>query len=774
MTRLVRLLGGLVSLLVLLLMVLSFGVFLRLGTSAGEAFVKGQTTAALSRLFGPAYEVSLGAQRLEMRKQGVLALTWDDVSLRRVDQPDRSSEIGRVSVAIRLLPLVGSSLEFGRLEIERARIDLAAFGEPPSERMRAAPVSAAPDSAAPKVSPTQEPARSRIARVAESAIGTLERQLQALQAYHFDTVAFVDITVEGFAGAFARIPDIHLERAELHRAIDGSLSLYSRIDIGAVPLSIGGAANFQSDGARLTSFSLRSSDVDLGAIFPPAPVADTADERPFGSDASVSLEASMHRQPDTGMAVLGLTLHSSAGHLQLGLNRTNIEPSSLRVEYREGEDRLQILPSPFRFEDVAFDLEGVLEPSTDASGIVDADRFRFRLGSQSILSRVGRPDGEPPLEGTLWIDGGIDPNAQIFEISRLELSTLKGRLTGHAIYRGHSNTDVTSLLVEADQLSAPSVKAFWPFMISGKARTWVLAHVGDEGSVPSGSIRIDVLRSRLGEAFKPHQSSEDSELQLDLDLRDMDLETVGTVPRLFRANGKLQTRGGRTEITVDRADVTDHPDLELGPATVVLQKPPSGNPRDLAIDLEFRAHPGASLGGSGYGEDQGERLDSSPGRPTPRGSYCAGSTTRKLERRGQFGEGRSRPADPRAQADQSGRRDPRHSRSGQRFARRGHRGRAGRSQFPPPLWRKARGRETNRRIGHGQWQEAGRTRAEFERHRWRHDESRAVASVVRNRGSSRPSGRHARSAVHRLEEGGRCSRAALLPTRSGRKQYQPA
>ncbi len=589
MTRVVRLFGAMVSLLVLIAMLAALGLFVLFGTPAGEAFVQGQTKAALSRLFGPAYDVSLGAQRFEVRRDGILALSWDDVALHRRDRPELSSEIGRVSVAVRLLPLVGGSLEFGRLEIERARIDLAAFGETPSERYRGPARVQSTDVPAALPTTDAEPPRSRISRAAESAIRTLERQLQALQAYHFDTVAFVDITIEGFTGAFARVPDLRLERAELHRALDGSLSLYSKFDIAGVPFSIGGAADFDPDSARLQSFSLRSGSIDLAAVLPPAPLSETKDERPFGSDASISLEAGMHRQAETGMAVLGVSLRSGAGHLQLGLNRTEIEPSALRLEYREGEDRVQVLSSPLRFRDVGFDLEGTAEPVV-TDGVADPDRLRFRVGTKQIRSKVGLPEGETePREASLWLDGLIDPLAQTAEITQLDLEPSKGKLTGNAIYRGRSPDDLTSLSLEAVDLSAESIKAFWPFNVSGKARNWVIAHIGDEGAVPGGSIRIDVARARLGEAFKPDRAPQDSELQIDLDLRDMDLATVGTVPRLEKANGRLETRGGTTTVFVDRSDMVGHPDLAVGPAKVTLGKPAEGSQRDLHIDLDLAA-----------------------------------------------------------------------------------------------------------------------------------------------------------------------------------------
>ncbi len=586
--RLLRLAAGFVSLLLLLVFVAALGLFVLFGTSAGEAFVRDQATSALSRLFGPSYAVTLGAQRFEMQSGGLLALTWDDVALQRKDRPNQSSEIGRVSVAIRLLPLAGGRLEFGRLEIQKARIDLAAFGENPTERYR--PVSPGrPASLQTASTQGDGPVRSRISRTADSAIRTLERQLQALQAFHFDTVAFVDITVEGFTGAFARVPDLHLDRAELHRTLDGSLSLYSKTVVGGVPVVIGGAADFDDETSRLESLSLRSGEIDLGAVLPPAPILETKDERAFGSDASISLEAGMHRQAETGAAVLSVAVHTGAGHVQLGLNRTELQPSRLRLEYREGEDRLQILSSPLRFRDVGFDLDGTIEPEL-VDGIADPDRLRFRVGSGRISSRVGLPnDRVDPIEASLWLDGLIDPRAQTVAITRLDLQTPRGRLFGDAIYRGRQPEDITALRLHAENLSATSVKAFWPFNISGKARNWVLSHIGDNGVVPAGTIAIDVERRRLGEAFRPDQAPSDTELRIDLALRDMDLSTVGTIPRLTGARGTLETRGGTTTVRVESSGVSEHPELMLGPATVVLGKPTSGNTRDLQIGLELAA-----------------------------------------------------------------------------------------------------------------------------------------------------------------------------------------
>ncbi|MET0259279.1 MAG: hypothetical protein ABW179_11945, partial [Methylobacterium sp.] len=588
MRRLLRLCGAIVSLFLFLLLALAGGAVLLFGTETGEAFVRTQTTAALERLLGPAYEASLGDQHFEMRPDGTLALNWTDVALKRRDRPDQSTNVDQVSVAIQLLPLVNGRLEFGRLEVRGARIDLAAFSEG-GVRRRADTVDAGSPGQVGAPADRPMPAKSIIARTADSAIRTIERQLQALQAYHFDTVSFSDITIDGLPTRFGSSPELVLRYADLYRTLDGSLQLSSSLRLGPVPVLLSGAAQFDDETSQLTGFSLRSGRIELDAVLPPAPLADTLDERPFGSDAALVFEAGMQRDGQTGSPVLHASLHSDAGHVQLGLNRTRIESADLRVEYREGDDRLRLLPSPVRFDGVTFDLAGGLAPEEE-NGVADPDRLRFRLGTDEIRSQIGLPAGtEVPRKASLWLDGRIDPAARFAELTSMALKTASGSLAARAAYRAQLPTDLTSLDLEATDLSAADVKAFWPFFISGKSRTWVLAHVGDVGAVPAGRIALSVSRDRLGTAFKPTEYVSDTELRLDIDMAGLDVKTVGTIPRLQGATGRLETRGTVTKVFLDEARLAGQPDVTLGPALVTMAKPHDGNIRDLLLDIEVEA-----------------------------------------------------------------------------------------------------------------------------------------------------------------------------------------
>ncbi len=164
-----------------------------------------------------------------------------------------------------------------------------------------------------------------------------------------------------------------------------------------------------------------------------------------------------------------------------------------------------------------------------------------------------------------------------------------GRLEGQARYDGSAPDARTFLDLRATSLSASAVKAFWPFNISGKARKWVLAHLSDDGVVPEGRIAIDILRDRIGDAFRIGGTPSDTELQLDIPVRGGGLATVGDIPSLRDVDGSVTIRGIRTDVAVDQAKIDGLDAVAIENSTLVLQRPSDGGLRDLGIDLNLKA-----------------------------------------------------------------------------------------------------------------------------------------------------------------------------------------
>ncbi|WP_279479523.1 hypothetical protein [Aureimonas sp. SK2] len=579
MRRITRLVGAILSFVFLLLVVGIGGLVFLLGTEPGERFVQAQTTAALSRLLGPRYEATLGRQQLEFRGDGTLALNWYDAALQRTDDPNSKSRVERVSVALRLMPLVGGSLEFGRLEIAGADLNLAAFaGSRPQP-----PVPSGGEAAAPS-------GGSVLAQTIDKGVGALERQLQALQAFHFDTLSLQDIRVVGLPGTAGRWSDLTLRHAELHRALDGTLRLVTNVETGGMPLLISGTAEFDEDTSRLTRLAVSSGRIDLGAVLPPADAADEKDERPFGSDSETWFDLSLDRAGADDLPTLRASAHVGAGDLQLGLNRTRIESGQLDLTYRQGDERLVVEPSPFRFRDVAFELSGSVE-QTNRNAPGEPPVFGFRLAAPAIRSLVGQEDGSEakPQVADLELSGRIAPVAKRLELTSAHLTAGGGTLEGSAGWDGSAPDARTFLNLRATSLPAASVKAFWPFNISGKARKWVLAHLSNEGEVPMGTIAVDLVRDRIHDAFKIGGTPGETELQLDIPVRGVSLSTVGDLPHIRGADGTITVRGIRTEVSLERASVEGLEGVAIQPSTLVLQRPADGNPRDLGLVLDLQA-----------------------------------------------------------------------------------------------------------------------------------------------------------------------------------------
>ncbi len=530
------------------------------GTETGRDFARTRTQATIGRLLGPAYASDLGEQTFEMRPDGTLAIGWEGVTLSRVGETGAATAVDRVAFAVRLLPLVGGGLEFGRLEIEGARIDMETLG------LRAGP------NEVPSVS-----------AIADRAFVALERQLGALNAFRFETVAFNDIAVEGLPKLPGGVERLQLHFAELRRDGAGRLDLAAALSLGPMPVSLTGEAAFR-DG-RLQDLSVRSSPAEMRLVAPPGPPRDLRDERRFATDADLSVTLKARREAPDAALVSDLIVTSGPGAVQLGRNRTRIEEAELRLRHRGGEERIEIVESPVRFSDVAFELAGEFEPVRDG-----AAQTRFRLQAPAIRSRVGLPEGtQAPREGSLLAEGVLDLPAAKAELTRLAFASGDETLEGTGGLDLSGPDAVSRLDLSASNIGAATLKAYWPFNLAGGARRWIVAHLGDEGRAPLATISLDVRRDRFEGAFGRQGRLRSNELRVDVDVAGADLSTFGGLPRLFEANGDIAVRGSRTRIALQDAMVEGHPAVAIGASRLVLTKPDEGNPRDTLFDFEVEA-----------------------------------------------------------------------------------------------------------------------------------------------------------------------------------------
>lgn len=579
-----RFAGAIASLFLLLVVAIGGLVIFLLGTTPGQDLVRSRAEMALANLMGPRFVTQLGEQNYQLRGDGSLAVTWSDVSMAPKDNPSARSEIDHFGVAVRLVPLIsGGGLEFGRFEVSGARIDLSSLILPPTEGRRAAPPQ---EAAAPNAENVEaDPPRTLLARMAGGILQNVERHLGVLRSFHFDTVAFSDISITGIPRLDGSGDELHVDFAELRRSDAGALQLVTRFDLDGLPVSMAGDAEFSEDTGLLRRLTLSSGQIRVADVFPPAPEEDEFDERPFGGSFPMEVSIAMTRDGDGAPLQADASVRLGKGALQLGTNRTEVDSAELKLRYRSDAEEIELLPSPMAFRDVSFILLGTIE-AAPAGQDLSLDRLAFALRTRDLTSNVGSGKVH---RGELGVRGIFDPSSRHLELSEGRLETEEGVLTATAEFGYGAPEAMTRLDVSSERMGSASVKAFWPFNIAGRARRWVISHMGDEAQASNAQIRIDARLDRLGKAFGKLGEARPDEFTIDLDIENADLSTVGSLPGVYNANGRLQTRGSTTRVTVDDAMVDGLPEITLSDSAVTLFKPRTGYRRDLLIDLSIKA-----------------------------------------------------------------------------------------------------------------------------------------------------------------------------------------
>ena len=535
MRRLLRLVATLASLFFMLCLT-GIGLLVAFfGTHQGQEFIRRESVAALGRMIGPDYVANLGRWSFELRQDGLLAIGWNDVAVGLKARPQAATRIGRMSLGLRLAPLFAGRLEFGRLEIHGVQLDLAALDNGRSARLPR-------KGSVPDLS---------IARAAAPLIGVLEQEFASLHRFHFETIALSDIRIDGFSGLPIRKGPILIDFAELRRSETGALEFLSGLSVASLPLSMSGTATFEAGSDRLTSLALRTGAFDLARVSPPGPAGDPDDERPFGSDADVQLTVALTRPLPDGKLESRIEIRAGSGAVQFGSQHTHLKAAELILQYREGDEKVALLPSWFRFDGAEFLAEGVVDTSRkDAEG--KAGKVQFRLGSQDIRSTVGASArGASPQRAGAAMEGFFDLNSSEVHLSQIEMVTPGGDVRGSGVFRYGSPTAVSSLRLMTPSFTATSVKAFWPINAAGKVRSWILAHAGETGRIVRGSFTIDLRHDRLAHALRPDSVLLPEEFRVNGDLEGIALDLAQNIPPLHDVSGHLETRGGRTTIRLD-------------------------------------------------------------------------------------------------------------------------------------------------------------------------------------------------------------------------------
>ena len=542
---------------------------LRVGIG-GEALTQRAQTA-LKAALGPDVGATIQSANVSLDQRRHVALEARDVN---ISDPKRGIEIDNVrSVRIGLatLPLLQGNVKVERLELDGAEIKVTS--QTPFDFTALVPWDA-------NGLVDFDGAAGKIFSDLESAVSLLDQR---------DTR---DITITDTAfnftvgGAPEQLRIVQLDLSET----GGPVAIEGIVEWRGKQIAVSAQAKRSAIGAKIEAFSLAVSKIPLQGAFGTPPVADADGIKPgapyfaFDNLAEIKLD---------GLAGTATVPGRIWGELNIGegpVALSNVEDmavsTQVNFEHLAGSAGVEIKPSTVHLGAIKGIVKGTITPdagTSDANASVNP-AYRFDLSTDKATSSP-----QDSTEAAMVFDARF-AGRYIPALKQLDVPELAVRSEGDSDLHGlarltfGSGSPGLTLALQIPAMPVAHVKQLWPVWAATGARRWVLENLSG-GATKDSRIDVAFAPGRFNGPGKPPPLTAD-EVQLDFAVEGSSFNTVGDLPPVHDADGKVSVRGAYTTILLARAaSVTpNHRDIDIVDGRLII---PWGPQRPVLADLDL-------------------------------------------------------------------------------------------------------------------------------------------------------------------------------------------
>jgi hypothetical protein len=535
----IRLLAAIASVAATLLFLAAGAVGLLLWTATGQELLEAQTERVLSTALGPDLVIEMEQQRVGFDRNAGLGLRFAGVILRDRVTGSVMATAENIGVGIGPGALFGDGLVISRLGVSGVRIAPAALSAQHAG-----------------VLPTPR-----------EIFASLDRSMRDLDRTGLRRLRIADLSVIGDP-RYGVVTEMTMQKAE-----EGRFRLETRGTLNGQELAASGEVRLGEATGRVEELSLKTARYE----FSTRARRPSADER-GGPEFRIPTVMTIAMRADAEGRRLEATLDAEEGHFR-DRNAELAPSASVTLVLHEDADELLLRDGAIDVGDVHAAFEGEIGLVPDGDGALPV-----RIGTTRLTSSIGSETGLL-RSAVLDLDGRIAPESGRFDLERFALQVGRGELAGSGLLSGLAVSDRLQLALTAKDLAAPDVKAFWPFFLADGARNWVLEHMEGDGSVTQGSITLELTLERLAELMIPGNGPTDEEFELALELGDVAFRTLGELPAVEAASGRIEARGDTTVVEIDRAGLRGEADVAVLASSIEFGRGPEGTAALLSLNM---------------------------------------------------------------------------------------------------------------------------------------------------------------------------------------------
>lgn len=534
----IRLLAGIASFAIILLIVASGAVGLLLWTDTGRELLEAQTERIVSTALGPDFIVELDRQRVGFDPSAGLGLRFAEVTVRARDTGAVMATAERIGVGIGLGAIFRDGLVVDRVGVSGVRIA--------SEIIPTRPSAAPPTPA--------------------TIFASLDRSIRDLDRTGLRRIRVSDLAIID-APQLGGIAELTIRKDD-----GGHFTLETNGTFGRQEFVASGEAQFDEAGQTVTALSFETSPLTLGT----APRAASPERAGPELKIPATLRVVMRTEPEG--RELDATIAMQDG-LFRGRQAVRIPSGSLTLAIREDGEGVVLKEGAIDFGDAHAEFGGQIGLVADEDGALSV-----QIATTRLTSTVGS-DAGAVRSAAFDLEARVDPATGRIDMERMVLEVGAGTLSGHGSLSGLEASDRVELALVANGLAATDVKAFWPFFLADGARNWVLAHLEAGGSVTRGTVGLELSMERLAAIMTPEAGPTDEEFELALELADVSFRTLDEMPPVDAARGRIESKGSKTVVSIDSAALRDEPDVTVMPSSIEFGRTDQGTAALLSLNL---------------------------------------------------------------------------------------------------------------------------------------------------------------------------------------------
>jgi len=493
------------------------GIFV--STMGGET-LRLQAERALSEVMGRPVAVSIGATRLALDADSLIAIRLDDARISEAGSGTTILDAGHIAFGIHPLPLLGGTLRLGSTTISDARIDLSDQPADPFGFLAML---------------QDERGLIDADRFGEELFALLHRVFDTIEGGASDRLHLRNVELQ-----LLDDPDaiLRVEKASLRHSATQGLEIEAVLAFAGRDLRIEGSAARSAPNGPVSDLRL-----SLG-MDPPAQSSGSPLDRHVNA-----LEIALAGAEDgDGFRRLALTARAADAVFGPGRPEQAFFDIELRGYIEAGLDKLEISSLSVRRGQSRWRFHGAVGPTPQE--MEAAAGYRFELVSDG--SRVA-PYGslEPPIDVLARLGGRISADAGLIAIDEIALRTADGEVNGSALVTIEPGvTPGLDLDIVVADFPVSSAKQLWPWFAAPEARGWTHRNLFG-GRVLQGHVDVSVAPGRLADR-RPLDSNEISgEFQVER----VRFDVAGRIPAIREGVGRVTFEGSEIGVSLDSGTI---------------------------------------------------------------------------------------------------------------------------------------------------------------------------------------------------------------------------